>query len=121
MKMGLRAILASLLAVILPSSLFAGDRNWFDTYYQYRIPVEVQVEKPGWVRLPLAEKEITQAVNAIEELQYDPNFLAYNYLKVVEVGKAGEVTDADLEAGFYLVPAGEAQAIPIPADQSSDK
>ncbi len=57
---------------LIPSILLADPGQWYDTFYQYRIPVEAEVEKPGWVIIPLDEKTITTAINEIEEFHYNP-------------------------------------------------
>ena len=95
--------------------------NWDDTFYQYRIPVKVKIEKAGWNIIPVDEKMITDAVNELEELKYSPDFFAYNYLKVVEVTKEGEIIDANPEAGFYMVPAGEKRSVTVRETESGQR
>lgn len=78
----------------IPTALSADADKWHDTFYQYRIPVEIVVDKPGWARIPLDEEVITQAINGIEEFKYDPQFFAYNYIKVVELDRKGRPVKA---------------------------
>ncbi|MBI3921581.1 MAG: DUF4091 domain-containing protein [Armatimonadetes bacterium] len=80
---------------------------WLDTYYQYRIPVEIETKQAGWHVIPVDETIITSAINRLEEMQYSPTFFAYNYMKVAEVGSKGHTQDLGEEAGFFLVLAGE--------------
>jgi Glycoside hydrolase 123, catalytic domain/Glycoside hydrolase 123 N-terminal domain len=92
-QLSIKLTLLTLIAA-LPLTAYSGE-GWYDTFYQYRIPVEVEVEKAGWNVVPLSESDITTAINKLEEYSFDPLFLAYNQVKVV-----GQET----EAGFYLVP-----------------
>jgi hypothetical protein len=81
--------------------------DWFDPFYQYRIPLETTSDMAGWQQIPLTETQITTAVNKIEQFQFDANFFAYNAARLVEVDDAGQVVDPHAEAGFYLVQRGE--------------
>ena len=81
--------------------------DWFDTYYQYRIPIVVEASTSGWNAIVLNEQQITTAINQLEELQFDPQYFAYNYATMVEVDPQGKFISSDLEAGFYLVEQGK--------------
>ena len=39
------------------------EGRWADTFYQYRIPVELKAEQTGWQQIPLSAAQITAAVN----------------------------------------------------------
>ena len=80
---------------------------WHDPFFQYRIPLVVDVEQSGWTTVPISAFEITSAVNRLEEMHYDPLWFAYNHLKVVEVDSQGRVIDPEPVAGFYLIPESE--------------
>lgn len=70
---------------------------WHDTYYQYRIPIEVNADAAGWQQLPLDPAAITEAINATGPFKYDPLFFSYDDVMIVDAdGRA-------VEAGFYLV------------------
>ena len=80
---------------------------WFDDYYQYRLRIEIQTDRPGWHILPIDEAEITRAWNRIEEMRFDPTFFAYNDVKVIETQPDGVPVDLGGRAGFFVVPEGE--------------
>jgi hypothetical protein len=77
---------------------------WHDTFFQYRIPLTVEIDEPGWQVVPVTATDIMAAVNRLEEFTFDPLWFAADYLKVVEIGRDGTVADTDPAAGFYLVP-----------------
>lgn len=54
------------------SSATVAKSNWYDTYYQYRIPLTLEVEEAGWNAVPIDASTITAAINKNEELQFDP-------------------------------------------------
>ena len=91
----------------------ADDAAWDDTFYQYRIPVVIDVEAPGWQRVPVTEQAITDAINGLGPFRFDPAFFAWNAVKVVEVDDAGAARGPVPEAGFYLVPKGEELAVDL--------
>jgi hypothetical protein len=84
----------------LPSG---GSPRWQDTFYQYRVPVTLQVEYAGVYRVALSPAEITAAINVGEALPFDPTWFAYNHLKVMEYDVHGRVLDPAVDAGFALV------------------
>lgn len=80
----------------------AVKENWNDRFYQYRIPVVVDVPSGGLVRLPIDEAMITGAVNQLEEMKYDPLYFSYNYVKIVETDAAGRELRTLDNSGFHL-------------------
>ncbi len=107
--------------VIWAISVQGSEGNWFDSYYQYRIPLVLEVGRAGWTQIAIEESNLTDAINAIEEYSFNPLFLAYNHLKVVEVDTAGRVIDPDPGVGFYLIPEGEEllksdSSLPMPTE-----
>ncbi len=108
-----KAIIAAFaFSFIVFAATALGDQDpWSDKFYQYHIPVDVVVESPGWNQIPLDEKQITGAINAIEEFQYDAQFFAYNYLKVIQPAPGGSASE--IEAGFYMIPDGETDVVPL--------
>jgi len=99
---------ASMLAA--PCLLAGAGQAWEDTFYQYRLPVEFSVEKPGWHVLPIDEAAIAGAVNELEELKYRDRSFAHNYVKCVEIDAAGRPVATAVDAGFYLVETGPDRA-----------
>ena len=97
--------------IVFATTVLGGQDPWSDKFYQYRIPVDVVVESPGWNQIPLDEKPITGAINAIEKFQYDAQFFAYNYLKVIQPAPDGSASE--IEAGFYMIPDGETDVVPL--------
>jgi len=93
-------------AVLMEGTLHASETAdaWHDTFYQYRVPLTLEFDEPGWQVVPVTAADMVGAVNRIEEFTFDPLWFAADYLKVVEVGGDGIVTDTDPAAGFYLVP-----------------
>ena len=94
----------------------AAPVDWADTFYQYRIPIEIEVDAAGWTMVPLAETDISTAIGALEEYTFDPVFLAYNHVHVVEADAAGAVIDPSPEIGYYLL---TEPAVAIAADTPS--
>ena len=100
----------------------AADPDWVAPFYQYRIPVDVDVDKAGWNVVPLNESDITNAIGKLEEYSFDPVFLAYNHLRVVELDDVDQVSDPALQAGYCLLPGNhelvpEDPTRPIPTEQ----
>jgi hypothetical protein len=58
--------------------------SWHDPYYQYRIPLKIQVKQPGVYRLKLSGQEIFAAVNAVSEFKYRDGFFPYNHVVITE-------------------------------------
>jgi len=85
------------------------EHDWVDTFYQYRIPLDIEVEAAGWNVIPLREEQICAAIGQLEEYSFDPTFLAYNHVRVF----AGNAPDAVPDAAFYLIAAPEEL---VPAD-----
>jgi len=86
------------------SSAAEENGNWYDTYYQYRVPVMLEVKEAGWNAVPIDASTITAAINKNEELKFDPLWFAWNQLKIVEVDDHGRVSDSNVRGGFCLVP-----------------
>lgn len=76
--------------------------GWSDTFYQYRIPITVETDRPGWHRIPIDPREIVAAINSSEEMAYNPQWFAYNQVKL-EVGEPDGQTTVPLEGGFFLL------------------
>ena len=88
------------LDVAASKALSVEETGWFDTYYQYRIPVTLTVEHAGWNAVPIDASTITATINKNEELKFDPLWFAWNQLKVVEVDDHGRVSNSEVRGGF---------------------
>jgi len=104
----------ALLLCLLMAAETQGADEWYDSFYQYRIPVTIQADTPGWHTVPLTSADIVRAVNVNEQLAFDPTWFAFNQVKVVEVDDAGRTVNGDFDAGFALV-LDEQQLIPADA------
>lgn len=103
---------------LIAAVLHAESGPWHDTFYQYRIPITLKIDNPGWTAIPLDEKTITAAINQLEELQYDPQFFAYNYVKLIEVDEFGNTIHAQLDSGFCKVPQGDKLSVTVREDNT---
>ena len=121
--------LLALTFALLPLSVFSSGDKWYDTFYQYRVPVVVDVKEAGWQVVPFDEAALVASVNMCEEMTYDPLWFAYNQCKVVAVDDTGNVVDVNTSAGFYLVPdseelftveiTGKEQTVNIPTEKGA--
>ena len=100
--------LVALFLFLLSHNATADD--WFDTFYQYRIPFETNSEQDGWVRISLSVERITEAINRVSRFRYDAGFFAFNAVALVEVDETGKVIDPHTEAGFHLTRVGAERA-----------
>ena len=123
---GYPSVVTLVAASLLASAPASAGSSWWDTYYQYRVPLTVESDRAGWSWIPIDEADITSKVNALEPLSFDPTFFAYNQLRVVEVDSTGNPVDSDPKAGFYVVPlsgnlitqriTGQEQVVEIPTE-----
>ena len=99
---------SSLLPVILVllSRPVAADEDWADSFYQFRIPVEVEAAETGWHVLPVDAERITREINRVGPFRFDPQYLAFNHVKLVEVDESGKAIDVTVDGGFTLVRGG---------------
>lgn len=98
------------LCMVVMADISEKESKWNNKYYQYRIPVVISAEKPGWQVVPIDEKQILDAINDLEELKYTGKSFAYNALRCVERNESGDVTDPKMEAGFFLIETGADRA-----------
>lgn len=122
--------LAFMAAICLTPFLSASAQDaWYDTFYQYRIPVVMDSPQAGWIEIPIDQDAITASINACEQLRYDSRWLAYNHLKVIELDEQGNVIGENPDAGFYVIPVsdelfteeitGEEQTVHIPTEKGA--
>jgi len=83
------------------------SENWSEPFYQYRIPLVTETSESGWHKLAIDGQKLTTLINDLEQFKYNPDYIAYNYAKLVEVDESGNVINRDPEAGFYLIEKGE--------------
>ena len=99
--------LALLTSVFIQSAFPKEQSPWLDPFYQYRIPVAVEIKKTGWNIVPISTSQIITTINRLEEMHYDLRWFDFNRLKVVEINRNGDVIDPKPEAGFYLISEGD--------------
>ncbi|HAY78249.1 MAG TPA: hypothetical protein DCY79_00420, partial [Planctomycetaceae bacterium] len=92
-----------------------------DTFYQYRIPVRVDVKTAGWNVIPLSASDICKAISDREQYAFDPAFLAYNHVLLTQVTESGDHQPL-AEAGFHLISRGDEllgadPGAPVPTDR----
>ncbi|MBN4061220.1 hypothetical protein JYU15_02160, partial [bacterium AH-315-I18] len=93
--------LGKVVSVTAPMHI-ADPNAWGDTFYQYRMPLTVQSDSPGWQQLPIDAARITDAINALESFKYDPLYFSFNDLRIVALDKDGNVINDNVQAGMYL-------------------
>ena len=81
---------------------WARDAEWDDTFYQYRIPIELDPAATGWRVLSITPAEIVGAVNQLEVIKYSAEYFDYNQIKIVEYNDSGNIVGEVAGAGFYL-------------------
>lgn len=100
----------SVMATLLISSALHAEppvsAPWTEPAYQYRIPLETVSKASGWQRVPLSDEKLTEVINATEKFKYDPRYIAYNHVKLVEVDPEGVPVKSADETGYYLIPVG---------------
>lgn len=101
MRKSIMIFLATIVAAIADGETV--NEKWNDVFYQYRIPVVIDVLSSGLVHIPVDEKMITEAINNLEEMKYNPLYFAYNYVKVIETDENGKTIGHLANSGFYLV------------------
>lgn len=80
---------------------------WHDTFYQYRLPIEIEADAAGWHTVPLTPQQITAAINTLEEMPFDATWFAYGQVQLIEIDAEGKPVGPLADAGFHLIPGGE--------------
>lgn len=101
------SVAALLAAGVMKPAPTAAATRWHDDFLQYRIPVQVEASAAGWCVVPVAPDDLTRLVNRCEDLPFDSRWCAYNFVRVLDVTAPSAGEDAEVEAGFYLIPVGE--------------
>ncbi|MAR12593.1 MAG: hypothetical protein CL681_21805 [Blastopirellula sp.] len=106
---------------VASQSAKAASPPWMDTFYQYRIPVRVDVKTAGWNVIPLSASDICKAISDREQYAFDPAFLAYNHVLLTQVTESGDHQPL-AEAGFHLISRGDEllgadPGAPVPTDR----
>ena len=78
------------------------NAQWYNQYYQYRIPVEVTTTASGLQELNISLESIAVAINQLEVIHCSEKFVDFNHVKVVEYDSGGNIVDEVDSAGFYL-------------------
>ena len=108
--------LLPVIVALLIQPLSAAD-DWVDSFYQFRLPLEIDAEAGGWQVLPIDAERITRAINRMGPFRFDPHYLAFNQVKLVEVDASGKVIDNAVEGGFTLVRSGPELAAAVLAGE----
>ncbi|GIS58945.1 MAG: hypothetical protein CM1200mP2_11700 [Planctomycetaceae bacterium] len=64
-----------------------------DSFYQFRLPVDFEADAAGWQVLPIDAERITREINRVGPFRFDPHYLAFNQVKLVEVDESGKAID----------------------------
>ena len=102
------ALLVNLALLAVPSVGTAAE--WSDSFYQFRVPVEVEVKAAGWHVLPIDAERIVREINRVGPFRFDPHYLAFNQVKLVEVDESGDAIGGPIDGGFTLVSSGPERA-----------
>ena len=78
------------------------NAQWYDTFYQYRIPVEAAPTSGGMQVLNVSSDQIVAVVNSIEEFHVSDWMFDFNNVKVVEYDDTGGIVNVIDTAGYYL-------------------
>ncbi len=117
---GLFPFLLPAIVALLVQPVRAAD-DWVDSFYQFRLPVEVEAEAVGWQVLPIDAERITREINRVGPFRFDPHYLAFNHLKLVEVDESGKAIDSRVDGGFTLVSSGPELAAEVLAGKADKK
>ncbi|GIT30846.1 MAG: hypothetical protein Ct9H300mP1_28920 [Planctomycetaceae bacterium] len=71
-----------------------------DSFYQFRLPVEFEADAAGGQVLPIDAERITREINRVGPFCFDPHYLAFNQVKLVEVDESGKGIDRKGDGGF---------------------
>jgi len=83
-------------------SAWYDNAEWYDTFYQYRIPIEINPSSAGLQVLDIGSDTITGAVNQLEEIKYSAKYFDYNQVIIVEYDESGRIVDRVDTGGFFL-------------------
>jgi hypothetical protein len=85
-----------------PGGSWWESAEWYDAFYQYRIPFEVTVPSAGQSVLNLSVSQIVQALDALSPVPHSEAFFDYNQVEIVAYDDQGGLVGPVSEAGFYL-------------------
>ena len=100
----MRRSLALLLVAF--TSPVSAEEDWADNFYQFRVPLEIEAGATGWQVLPIDAERITGEINRVGPFRFDPHYLAFNHVKLVELDETGKASGLVVDGGFILVPRG---------------
>ena len=72
-------------------SAWYDDAEWYDEFYQYRIPVEVTIGSTGLQILNVSEGTIASAINAVSLIDVSDTYFDYDKVIVVEYDSNGDI------------------------------
>ena len=114
------SLLVSAIVALLVQPVSAAD-DWVDSFYQFRLPVEFEADAAGWQVLPIDAERITREINRVGPFRFDPHYLAFNQVKLVEVDESGKAIDRNVDGGFILVTSGPELAAEVLAGKADKK
>ncbi len=113
----LPSFLLPAIVALLVQPVPAAD-DWVDSFYQFRLPVEIEAEAAGWQVLPIDAERITSEINRVGPFRFDPQYLAFDQVKLVEVDESGKAIDRAVDGGFTLVSIGPELATDVLAGKA---
>ena len=114
------SLLVSAIVALLVQPVSAAD-DWVDSFYQFRLPVEFEADAAGWQVLPIDAERITREINRVGPFRFDPHYLAFNQVKLVEVDESGKAIDRKVDGGFTLVASGPELAADVLSGKADKK
>jgi len=78
------------------------NADWHDDFYQYRIPLEVNVTQSGLQQLNISEEQIVTLINATEDVPCTWAYFEFNNVTVVEYDASGNLV-GELDTGTYFI------------------
>jgi len=81
------------------------NAQWYDDFYQYRIPFEAASTAAGQYILPITESDVVTAINnnANEDVKYDDEFFAFDNVLIVEYDSGGNLIGPVPNSGYVMV------------------
>jgi concanavalin A-like lectin/glucanase superfamily protein/glycosyl hydrolase family 123 len=83
-------------------SAWYDEAEWYDEFYQYRIPAETTISSTGLQVLDISTDTIISRINVNEIIDASDTFFDFNMLQVVEYDSNGNITDI-LDTGTFFL------------------
>jgi hypothetical protein len=85
---------------VLAVSAAAGETEWFDSFYTFRVPVTVSAPEPGPCVVEIDPAQITEWVNEKARFPFQPECFAFDNVKLVEIAEDG--SQRPVKGGFRI-------------------